>query len=216
MFIGHFALGLAAKKAAPRTSLGTLFIAAQLLDLLWPLFLLLGWENVAIKVGITVMSPLDFTHYPISHSLLMAVAWGFAFGGLYFIFRRDIRSAVVLGICVLSHWMLDLLVHRSDLPLYPGASMLWGFSLWNHPVVEVVIETGLFLCGILIYLKVTKAVNKKGIYGFWSLIVFLGIIYVSSLWGNPPPDVQSIAWVGMAQWLFIIWAYWVDRNRNLV
>lgn len=215
MFIGHFALGLAAKKVAPRASLGTLFIAAQLLDLLWPLFLLLGWEKVAIQVGITAMSPLDFTHYPISHSLLMAGIWGLAFGCLYYIFKRDRRTAIVLGICVVSHWILDLLVHRPDLPIYPGASMLWGFSLWDHPVAEVLIEAGLFLFGILIYLKATKAANKKGVYGFWSLIVFLGIIYVSSLWGSPPPDVQAIAWVGMAQWLFIIWAYWVDRNRNM-
>ena len=80
MFIGHFGVGLGAKKAAPSISLGTLFLAAQFLDLLWPTFLLLGWERVKIQPGMTVMTPLNFTHYPLSHSLLMACIWGVLFG----------------------------------------------------------------------------------------------------------------------------------------
>ena len=168
MFIGHFGIGLGAKKAAPSISLGTLFLAAQFLDLLWPTFLLLGWEHVEIEPGNTQMTPLNFTDYPISHSLLMAIVWGGVMGLAYFLIKRKYSGAIILGLCVVSHWILDLLVHGPDLPLFPGNSPLVGFGLWNNEPLELIVEGSVFIVGLVLYLRVTKPKNKVGTYGFWS------------------------------------------------
>jgi len=213
MFIGHFGIGLGAKKAGPRVSLGTLFLASQFLDLLWPTFLLLGWERVRIQPGITKMTPLDFTYYPFSHSLAMAGIWGTILGFGYYLFKKDHRGAIVVGCCVLSHWALDFLVHRRDLPLFPGNGSLAGLGLWNHPVIEVLLEGAIFVVGLLLYLRTTKAKNNLGKWVFWTLISFLVLIYLANILGSPPPNVTAIAWVGQAQWLVVLWAYWADRNR---
>src|SRR5512145_681024 len=117
MFLGHFALGFGAKVVARRVSLGALFLAAQFIDLLWPIFLLLGIERVRIEPGATVVTPLVFEHYPYSHSLLAVLGWAVLLGVLYLVLKRDRLGAVVMGALVLSHWLLDLMVHRPDLPL---------------------------------------------------------------------------------------------------
>ncbi len=213
MFIGHFGVGLGAKKAAPEISLGTFFLACQFLDLLWPTFLLFGWEHVEIQPGITKMTPLNFTDYPISHSLLMALVWGFGFGLVYFLIKRNFKGSIILGLVVVSHWILDLFVHRPDLPLYPGSHAYVGFGLWNLKIVAVILEGLIFIAGLIFYLYSTKSKNKVGIYGFWGLILFLVLIYISNLFGSPPPNVKAIAWAGELQWIFVIWAYWVDKNR---
>jgi membrane-bound metal-dependent hydrolase YbcI (DUF457 family) len=213
MFIGHFGFGLGAKKAAPRISLGTLFLAAQFLDLLWPTFILLGWEHVKIELGHTKLAPLNFTDYPISHSLLMAFVWGLLFGLVYYLFKRNYKNAVILFLCVISHWILDLIVHAKDLPLYPGHSPLLGFGLWNNVPLEIIVEGLIFLIGLVLYVRTTKSVNKKGIFVFWSLIVVLIGIHLANIFGSPPPNVSAIAWAGELQWLFVIWAYWADANR---
>lgn len=215
MFIGHFGIGLGAKKAAPKVSLGTLFIASQFLDLLWPTFLLLGWENVKIQPGTTKMTPLNFTHYPISHSLLMACVWGVLFGAVYFLIKRQYKQSIVLGLCVVSHWVLDLIVHRPDLPLYPGNSPLMGFGLWNFKILEIIVEGLIFIIGLTLYLRATKPKDKVGKYGFWGLILFLAFIHISNIFGPPPTNVTAIAWAGELQWLFVIWAYWVDHHRGV-
>jgi membrane-bound metal-dependent hydrolase YbcI (DUF457 family) len=136
MFIGHFAFGLAAKKAAPELSLGTLFLSVKLLDLLWPTFLLLGMEEVEISPGITAVTPLDFTSYPISHSLIMAMVWGIFAGGTYYLLKKHLRAAIIIFLCVISHWLLDLLMHRPDLPLLPGSAVKVGLGLWNSIPVD--------------------------------------------------------------------------------
>lgn len=213
MFIGHFGVGLGAKKPAPRVSLGTLFLAAQFLDLLWPTFLLLGWEHVVIQPGNTKLTPLSFVYYPFSHSFLMALAWSLLLGIIYFFIKHNSRSSVVVGLCVLSHWLLDLLVHRPDLPLLPGNSLKVGLSLWNYPVIAITLESLIFITGIFLYVKATKPKNKVGSICFWALILFLVIIYVSNLFGPTPTSVKAIAWAAESQWILVAWAYWADKNR---
>ncbi len=167
MFIGHFAVGLGAKKFAPQVSLGTLFIAAQFLDLLWPALLLLNIEHVAIHPELENAKSLAFTDYPISHSLLLTIVWSLLFGGLYLLLKKDLKVSIILAICVFSHWLLDLIVHFPDLPLYPGKSPLVGFGLWNSTVGTLIIESAIFIIGIILYLKATVAKNKAGKIIFW-------------------------------------------------
>lgn len=213
MFLGHFAVGLGAKSLAPRVSLGALFLAVQWVDLLWPTLLLAGLERVEIRPGITTVTPLDFVYYPITHSLLMAFVWALVLGGGYWLLRRYPAGAWVMGAGVISHWLLDLVVHRPDLPLAFGESTRLGLGLWNSLPGTIAVEGLLFVAGIWLYLRQTRASNRTGQWAFWGLIGFFTVIYVANLFGPPPPDVKAIAVGGHAQWLLVFWGFWIDRNR---
>jgi membrane-bound metal-dependent hydrolase YbcI (DUF457 family) len=215
MFIGHYAVAFAAKKPAPKTSLGTLFLSAQFADHLWPIFTLLGLEHVRISPGITAVDPLDFYDYPWSHSLLAAIVWALAFGLVYFAIRRYPRGAWVVGAAVVSHWLLDLLSHRPDLPLAPGSDTVVGLGLWNSFAGTVLVEAGLFLAGVIVYSRVTRAKDKTGRFALWGLVGFLVVMYVVNLLGPPPPDESVIPYAGLALWLFVGWAYWIDKHREV-
>lgn len=215
MFLGHFAAGFAAKKAAPGVSLGTLFLAVQLQDLLWPFFLLIGAEHVRISPGNTVMTPLDFYDYPFTHSLLGATLLAAALGALYWMARRDFLPSLVLSIAALSHWILDFITHRPDLPLtYDGGTKV-GLGLWNSVGFSVGLELVMFAGGILLYTAATTAKNNTGRYGLAALVVLLGGIYAANVFGPPPPSVGAIAVAGNAMWIFVLLGYWIDRNRTI-
>ncbi|HMK29012.1 MAG TPA: hypothetical protein VK473_04945 [Terriglobales bacterium] len=188
-------------------------MAAQFLDLLWPLFLLAGIERVRIAPGNTRFTPLDFYDYPISHSLATSVAWAAGFALIYRWLRRDGRGSLVLGLAVFSHWVLDFVAHRPDLPLAPGSSRYFGLGLWNSVAATLAVELLLFLIGLALYLSSTRARDLTGRLAFWSLIAVLVIIYFANVMGSPPPSVKALAWVGMGQWLFVAWGFWADRHR---
>ncbi|HUO57140.1 MAG TPA: hypothetical protein VMV05_03090 [bacterium] len=218
MFIGHYAVGFAAKKWAPKTSLATLVGAAIWLDLVWPVFVLLGWEHFNISPNLKV-SPLEFVDYPLSHSLVMAAAWGVAFGAVYLILKNDLKTAGILAGLVVSHWVLDLLVHRRDLPLLPAEGNNWdahkyGFKLWDHPAVSVPLEFLLFGVGIWIYLKATKSLDRAGSVGLWCLALFLAGTFIWSINSPPPPNTSLVAFMSQLQVLVVIAAYYVDGHRK--
>lgn len=215
MFIGHFGVGFGAKAAAPQISLGTLLIAAQFLDLLWPTLLLLGLETVRIAPGQHGLTPLVFDHYPISHSLLAVLGWAVAMAVLFLALRRDKRGALMLAALVVSHWLLDAIVHRPDLPLYPGSPFVVGMGFWNSLPMTLAVEVPLFLLGVWLYVRTTKAIDATGKWAFWALVTFLVLIHAGNLFGEPPPSSEAIAWVGQAQWLLVLWGYWVDKHRRL-
>lgn len=145
MFLGHFGVALGSRPVAPRVSLGTLFLAAQFLDLLWPVLVLTGVETVRIVPGITRVTPLDFVNYPYSHSLAAAVFWSLVVGGIYGAVRQWARGAAVVGGLVFSHWVLDFITHRPDLPIAPGLSARVGLGLWNSLSGTLLAEALLFL-----------------------------------------------------------------------
>jgi membrane-bound metal-dependent hydrolase YbcI (DUF457 family) len=155
MCIGHFAVGFAAKKLTPKISLGTLFLSVQLVDLLWPAFLILGWERVRIDPRNTVATPLDFYDYPVTHSLVGTACWALILGTAYYLFRHYLRGALVLGAGVLSHWVLDAIVHRPDLPILPRIGPYVGLGLWNSLIGTVTVELGLFVLGVALYTHVS-------------------------------------------------------------
>jgi len=214
MFIGHYAVGLASKKLAPRASLGALIAAPILLDLLWPIFLLVGWEHVAIEPNSNPLLRLDFVSYPISHGLVAVVGWATLFASLYFGFARYLTGAIMIWIGVVSHWLLDYLVHRPDLPLYAGSSRLVGLGLWNHRWVTIVIEVVMFAFAIWLYLRQTKAKDRIGSYVFWAFVGFLLLAYAGAAFGPPPPSVKAIAIGALFGWLLVPWAWWFDQHRK--
>jgi len=211
MFIGHFALGFAAKRWTPRVSLAVLFGAAQLADLLWPALVALGIEEVRIDPGNTASTPLDFVSYPYSHSLAALVVWGILFGWAC---RRVVSDNRVFGvICalVISHWFLDVLVHRPDLPLYPGGAK-FGLGLWNRPVLEKLVESVMYAAGLWIYLRATPARDGVGTWGLFGLAAFLFVGYLAA--STPPPSV-TVLWATalVLGGLTLAWAWWADKHR---
>ena len=215
MFIGHFAVALAAKRAAPRTSIGTLTLAAVFLDALWPVFLLLGVERAAVTPGPNSFLFLDFTYYPISHSLLMAVVWSVVFALVYKARTQYPRGALWVGLLVLSHWVLDFIVHVPDLPLWPGGPKV-GLGLWNSPTVVILIEGAMFVAGVWIYASMTRARNRIGRAALGAYVIVLVALYVADAGSkSPPPNITMVALTGIVGWLFAPWAYWIDFNREL-
>ena len=213
MFLGHYGLALAAKRAAPRTSLGTLTFAAQFLDELWPILLLVGAEQVRI-VADRPFAPLDFTSYPFSHSLLLAIVYGILIGGMYFAIRKYRRGAWLVAALVVSHWLLDFPVHLHDLPLSPGASSpKVGWGLWAFPHLTLVIEYTIYLAGAALYARSTRPRDRIGTWGFWTYVIVLAVLFQSSN-GPPPSSERVLAWTALGIWLFVPWAWWVDRHRD--
>ncbi|HEX2984062.1 MAG TPA: metal-dependent hydrolase [Ignavibacteriales bacterium] len=216
MFIGHFGAGLAAKKIDKAPSLGTLFMASQFIDLLWPFMLIFGIEKVAVEPGNSI-TPLSFIYYPFTHSLLGVVIWGALFGAVYYILKKNFKTSLLLGALVVSHWFLDLIVHIPDLPIFPWESVKVGLGLWKSLAGTLIVEGAIFAAGVYLYVTSTKPKQRrKGTKSFWGLILFLSVIYIMNLFGPPPENVDSIGYVGLAQWLIIAWGYWIDKNRTAI
>lgn len=218
MFIGHFGLSFAAKKAAPKVSLGTLFIATQFVDIIWPFLLVFNIEKVAIVPGHTKSNALDFLYFPYTHSLLAGILWGLIVGFIYWLFKRDRQGALVIGLCVLSHWFFDLIVHTVDLPLSPFGDLKLGFGLWNHVALSLTIETIIFLAGVYIYANFTTAKTSSGKWGLWSFVIFLVLFNIANTFGPPPPDSMMTLFVTLVTLTGIIVAvaYWVDKKRVVI
>jgi membrane-bound metal-dependent hydrolase YbcI (DUF457 family) len=215
MFIGHFALGFAAKRAAPRVSLGILFVAAQLADVLWPFLLALGLEQVRIDPGNTAFTPLDFVSYPYSHSLVLLVVWGLAVGLVYMTATHaGSRVLALLAALVVSHWILDFASHRPDMPLYPGSSK-YGLGLWNSIPATLVIETAMFAVGVGIYASATRARDRIGRWALIGLVALLVTAYAGNVTGGPPPSVTAIWIAGIVGFALIMGlSEWTDRHRE--
>ena len=214
MFLAHYGVALGLKKVAPKTSLATLVVGTTLLDLLWPLFLMLGWEQVEIVEGITKMTPLDFSYYPFSHSLVAVIGWSLFTGIIYFAITRYRVGAFAICIAVASHWFLDVLVHRPDLPLGFSAEIFFGLGLWNYPIITLILEFGILCAGLYFYIRTTSAVDMVGRYALYGFIGTLSLIYIANILGPVPPSVAIISYVGNAAWLFVLWAFWIDKHRS--
>ncbi len=213
MFVGHFGVALAAKRIAPRTSLGTLVAASSLIDLLWPVLLLAGVEKVRIEPGTTAVTPLDFTSYPVSHSALAVAGWAVLFGAAYALRTGYRRGAVVAAALVASHWALDVVVHRPDLPLWPGGPRM-GLGLWSSLAGTLVVEGAIFVAGAVLYAAETAPRNARGRWAYVAFLAFLAASYLANLASPPPPSVNAIAVVGIIGGaVSIAWAAWIDRNR---
>ena len=215
MFLGHYALAFGAKRVAPSVSLGTLFLAGQFADLLWPTLLLLGLERVEIDPGNTLVTPLNFVSYPYSHSLVMLLVWSAVFALLYRAIRRGPAVAMTtMAALVFSHYVLDVITHRPDMPITIGGAQKIGLGLWNYPGTTLAVESAMFLVGAGLYVTATREKDRAGQLGLLALIATLAAIYFAALYGPPPPSVIAVAVVGHLSWLFVLWAYWIDRHRG--
>lgn len=214
MFIGHYAVSFAAKRIAPHTSLGTLMAAALLLDLLWPILVLVGWEEVRIEPGNTRFTPLNFISYPISHGLVAAIGWATLFAALYYLFARYWRGTLVVWLLVLSHWVLDFVTHRADMPLYANGPKV-GLGLWNSVVGTVAVEGLLYAAGVFVYFRVTRAKDSTGKWACVAFVIAMAALYVANIFSPPPPGVKPLLIGAIPFGLVpIAWGWWVDHHRE--
>jgi membrane-bound metal-dependent hydrolase YbcI (DUF457 family) len=212
MFLGHFGLAFAAKRVAPRPSLGTLILAAELADVTCAALLLVGIEKVKIVPGITTVTPLAFVYFPYTHSLVADIIWAALFAGGYWLWRRDNRGAGWIAALVLSHWVLDALSHRPDMPTWPGGPIV-GAGLWHSLPLTLIAEFGLFAVGVWIYATATRARDRLGSALLWTFVATLIILYLGAVFGPPPPSEKALAITSLAGWLLVAWAYWIDMHR---
>ena len=214
MFLGHFAVGIAAKRVAPRTSLGTLTLAALWLDALWPLSLLLGLERAEVQPNANPFLTVNFTSYPFTHSLLMTLVWAVLFAAVYAARTKYRTGALVAGILVLSHWVLDYVTHLADLPLWPGGPEV-GLGLWTHPSLTVLVEGFMFVVAVSLYAMLTRPRNMIGKAALWAYLIVLAMLYSAFLHSPAPPNTTVVAYTGIVGWIFVPWAFWIDHNREV-
>jgi len=214
MYIGHVATALAAKRLDPRPSLGTYLLAATWPDVLFSVLLLGGWEQVRIAPGHTAMMAMAFPHYPYSHSLVGVLLAGAGMAGLYWVFRRNARAAVILGCLVLGHFVLDVITHVPDMPVGLAGPVV-GLGLWKSIPATFVVEGLLFVAGVAIYRRATRAKDGIGRWAFAAFVLVLAITYVAGPLGPPPPSAVAVTVVNnVTLWLLVVWAIWLDRHRR--
>jgi hypothetical protein len=213
MVVGHLALALAAKRVAPRINLGWLVAGVTALDLVWPILVLAGIERVSIVPGATAFNQLVFDYYPWSHSLVMSLVWGIVLAGLARAAEVPRSAAPLLIILVMSHWVLDVITHAPDMPLWPGRSPHLGLSLWNSITGTLVVEGLMWVAGIVIYLRNHRFDGVARRVAFWSLVVVTTVLWAGSPWSPPPASAHQLALLALIGWIVIPWAAWADGSR---
>ncbi|BFG70265.1 hypothetical protein KACHI17_11460 [Sediminibacterium sp. KACHI17] len=216
MFIGHFGLAFAAKKLSPSNNLGASIMSAQLLDLIWPILTLAGIENFSIEPGITKLTPLNFQYYPYSHSLIASIFLGVIVGVIYYMIRKDRTNAIIYGVLVVSHWVLDFLTHRPDLPISFSDEQKYGMGLWNYPAISIIVEILIFITGIYLYFNQSVEENQKGKWLPWTIVILLAIFFVMNIIGPPPPSTNAVSYSALLLWLFVGLGYWAEKNRRRI
>jgi hypothetical protein len=210
---GHLAVALGTKRLDRELPLWTLVAAVFWLDLLWPVLLLAGVESVRVNPGDTAFTSLAFDHYPWTHSLLAAAAWAVAAGALSRLARYSWRGSLTLGGLVLSHWILDFVTHRPDLPLWPGGPLV-GLGLWDSVLGTFAVEGGLYLVALWLYARGSTGRDRTGRYALVGLGLLIGILWATQPWAPPPPSSIAVAWGALAMWLLLPWSAWIDRHRR--
>jgi hypothetical protein len=214
MFIGHYSVSFVARAAAPSISLWVFVAATQLLDIIWCLFIILGVEHV--EADPTVTEGLRFVFYPYSHSLIGALFWSLV-GGLLtkLLLRVSSRDASLAAGAVLSHWLFDLLVHRPDLPLWPGGDAKFGFGLWDAPALELGLEVGLFVLGGALVLALARRAGHR----LWPWIAFLtfGVVFMVGMRSAEPApviDPGAVGTMGLGAYLTFVFLAWLAERLS--
>ncbi len=220
MFLGHYGVALALKRKEPKVSLGTLFVACELVDVLWGAFLVLGWEHLRILPDENPLLVLQFYDYPITHSLVGALAWRIAAAAVYYSWptrdtSRHWQATVLVGAAVASHWLLDFVVHVPDLPIAGNDSSKLGLGLWRHLGISVALELLLLAAGVVLYVRGRSRRHPVRPVRLAVVVVLLVGMYAASLLGPPPPSVMAIGLGDIGFLLFMgLAGAWADRPAS--
>jgi uncharacterized membrane protein len=216
MLVGHCAIAFAGKRAEPALSLGTLMAAAILSDLLGFVLILAGVEHWTFKPRFAGINAVDLDRIAWSHGLLPNVLWAAAFAGGYYLLRRRVTGSWILFAAVMSHWVLDFISHRADMPLTPGLSTRFGLGLWTSVPATLAVEGLLWLIALAVYVRATRSTGRAGVVGFWLMIVFVTLSWVNNITAAPPAGSLTIAAITSLTFftLLVAWAYWMNRARK--
>jgi uncharacterized membrane protein len=216
MLVGHFAIGMAAKRIEPKISLGTAILAAMLADFLSCLFMLAGVEHFEIRQGVRGAAHyMNLYDVALSHSLAMDLGWALAFAGAVLAAGRGRRVATLLAIAVSSHWVLDWVSHTPDMPLAPGTAARFGLGLWTSIPATLMVEGGLWVLAVAFYARATRARGWTVTIGFWAVVPLLTLIWYNNIAGPPPRDPSTAPIASLVFFsLVVAWAYWMDRTRT--
>lgn len=216
MFIGHYGVSFALKRAEPRLSLGLLFLAVQALDVLFSALVLAGVEKMRIVPGFTASNPYDLYFMPYTHSLAGAAVWSLlAMGAFLAARRRSIAAAGLVAAAVFSHFVLDVPMHTPDLPLLGAHSPKLGLGLWNHRWVSLGLELLCLGAGLVLYLRATRPVRPGAAWVTGVAIAILTLLAVANPLFPPPPSGAAFAIKALAAYAALtILGEWLDRNRS--
>lgn len=215
MFVGHYGPSFAGKALKQPIPLWVLFLAAQLLDVFWAVLVLTGIEKVRIVPGFTATNPLDLYYMPYTHSLDAASLWSIGAGVAYYWIRRNEgwKPAMVIGGVVWSHWLLDVLVHRPDMPLYDNSAKI-GLGLWNYPLAAFLLELFILFLGMYFYLKRTKPLGAGGRYGMLIFGIIMLTVQAYVFFGLAPPSAKASAATALVFYcVFAGVAFWLEKKR---
>lgn len=214
MFVGHLAVALGAKRAAPNANLAWLVAGVNALDLVWPIFMVTGIERATVTPGATAFTPVVFDYYPWSHSLLMSVVWGIV---LALIARagKVQASPLLLVALVVSHWFLDVVTHAPDMQLWPGNPLKYGLTLWDSIPGTILVEGAMLVAGVATYMRTLRQSRRRPGLPFWSFVALTTLIWLSGPFSKPP-ETEMLGWFGMLGWIAIPWAWWADRSLRSV
>jgi hypothetical protein len=215
VLVGHLAVGLIANRVEPKISLGTAVLASMFPDLLWAVLLLGGIEQAYFRAGRGAANYLNAAQISYSHSLLMDALWGALLASIYFLRRHSARAAWIVFAAVVSHWVLDVVSHKPDMPVAPGIDEHLGLGLWGSIVATVLLEGGFWVLAIISYVRTTRARKSAGVYAFWVGIALVTVAWYNNIAGLPPRDTRSASISSVVFFgLLIAWAFWIDRLRE--
>ena len=213
MFVGHYGPGFLAKRLDPGIRLWVLFLAVQLLDVFWAIFVFLGVERVRIVPGFTETNALDLYYMPYTHSLPAALAWAAAAAIVYALITGSARGGALVGAAVFSHWPLDLVVHRPDLALYDNAAKV-GFGLWDYPYVTLALEGASLLGAMGLYLARSRPLARAGRYAMPAFGLTILLMQAGMLFSPPPPSDRAMASTALAAYALLAAVIgWLERGR---
>ena len=214
MLVGHYAVALIAKRAEPRINLGTLVLAAMFADIAWCVFMILGLEEVQFKSGVGAGKYFYATNIALSHSLLMDAVWATLLATAYLLRRRYRHGALMIFLVVLSHWLLDFVSWRPDLPIAPKLHRHVGLGLWSSIPATLLVEGGFWLFAVIIYVRCTRSKGLTATFVFWVGIGLLTLMWLNNIAGPPPQNPKTAPFASLIVFsLTVAWAYWVNRSR---
>ena len=217
MFIGHYGVSFAARPTQARLPLWVWFIAVQWVDVVWSVLVLLGIEKLRIVPGFTQANSLDLYYMPYTHGLPGSVLLSLALGLIVALFASGNRVTTFLLVAAasFSHWVLDLVVHVHDLPLYDNAAKI-GFGLWRHVALSFPLELIILGLGAWLYARTTTFASAKGRYFFWAFVIFLAMLQVYANFGPPPSSPEAMAVTALAFYLVLtLLAAWAERMATV-
>jgi hypothetical protein len=212
MLVGHYAIGFFGKKLAPKASLAVFVLAAMTADILWCAFMLAGVEHVEFISGRGAGQYFKAVNIGFSHGLAMDLLWAVLLALGVYLFTRYARGAVIVFLAVLSHWLLDVVSHRPDMPVGLGPGPKFGLGMWTSVPITLLVEGGFWILALIVYARSHAFSSRARLWGFGVGSLILTVIWYGNITGPPPTDSRSASIASLFTFsISVVWAWWIDK-----